>query len=148
METMALPEAMSLFLDHLRRAGHSPHTLRTYRTELSHLLACHDGPIGTVTIATVRAAVARRDGRSPASRARTMTALNNFLTWVVRHDLLVTNPMENLDRVRVMEPKPSGLEHGQIDTILAVISMTICATACLSDSSNCAEFPRFYAEME
>lgn len=121
METLPLPEAISLFLDDLRRAERSAHTLRAYRTELRHLLACHDGPIGTISIDTVRAALARRDGRSPASRARTMAALNSFLTWAVKQDFLAVNPVVKLERVDVPEPGPRGVARDQIDAILKVI---------------------------
>ena len=42
MEPLPLPETVALFLDDLRRAERSAHTVRAYRTELNHLLACHD----------------------------------------------------------------------------------------------------------
>ena len=121
METLPLAETVALFLDDLRHAERSAHTLRAYRTELNHLLACHDGPIGTVSIGTVRAALARRDGRSPASRARTMAALNSFLTWAVKHDFLAANPLVKLERVDVPEPGPRGVARDQIDAVLKVI---------------------------
>ena len=121
METLPLPDAITRFLDDLRRAERSPHTLRAYRTEPSHLLACHDGPVGTVVLAMVRAAVVRRDGRRPASRARTMAALNSFLTWAVKHDLLDANPYLKLDRVEVPEPKARGIPRVQIDAVLKTI---------------------------
>ncbi|MEI8165573.1 MAG: hypothetical protein WCG26_04310 [Chloroflexales bacterium] len=57
---MPLPEAITRFLDDLRRAERSPHTVRAYRTEQSHLCACYDGPVGTVALDTVRAAVAHK----------------------------------------------------------------------------------------
>jgi len=79
METLPLPEAISRFLSDLQRAECSPHTTRADWTELNHLVACHPGPVGTISIDVVRAALARRDGRSPASRARTVAALNSFL---------------------------------------------------------------------
>jgi integrase/recombinase XerD len=122
METLPLPEAIILFLDDLRRAERSPHTVRAYITELHHLTACHTGPVTTISIDTVRAALARRDGRSPASRARTMAALNSFLTWAVKHDLLDTNPLIKLDRVDVPEPKARGIPRDQINTVLEIIS--------------------------
>ena len=118
METLPLPEAVSRFLDDLRRADCSPHTTRAYRTELNHLIACHTGPVGTISIDTVRAALARRDGRSPASRARTMAALNSFLTWAVKQDLLDANPLIKLKRVKVPEPGPHGVARDQIDAVL------------------------------
>ncbi len=80
MELLSLPKAIAVFLDDLRRAERSAHTVRAYTTELRHLVACHDGPVATIAVDTLRAALARRDGRSPAgSRARTLAALNSFL---------------------------------------------------------------------
>ncbi|NNJ13631.1 tyrosine-type recombinase/integrase [Chloroflexales bacterium ZM16-3] len=121
MSSAELDTTIATFLSDLRRAGRAQHTLRAYTTELTHLSACHDGPVATITVDTVRMALARRDERSPASRARTAAALNSFLTWAVRHDLLVSNPLVKLDRVRVPEPTPRGVERDQIDAILAVI---------------------------
>lgn len=121
METLPLSEAISLFLDDLRRAERSSHTLRAYRTELSHLLACHEHAVGTISVDTVRAALARCDGRSPASRARTTATLNSFLTWAVKHDLLAANPMVKLERVQVPEPEPRGVKRELIDVVLKVI---------------------------
>ncbi|MEI8165556.1 MAG: tyrosine-type recombinase/integrase [Chloroflexales bacterium] len=121
MEMLLLPDAISRFLSDLQRAECSPHTTRAYRTELNHLIACHPGPVGAISVDVVRAALARRDGRSPASRARTMAALNSFLTWAVKHDLLDTNPLIKLDRVKVPEPGPRGVARNQIDAVLKVI---------------------------
>lgn len=121
METLPLPEAIARFLADLQRAACSPHTTRAYRTELSHLVAYHTGPVGAISVDVVRAALARRDGRSPASRARTMAALNSFLTWAVKHDLLDANPLIKLNRVKVPEPGPRGVARDQIDAVLKVI---------------------------
>ncbi len=121
MEPLPLPEAIARFLSDLQRTACSPHTTRAYRTELNHLVACHAGSVGAISVDVVRAALARRDGRSPASRARTMAALNSFLTWAVKHDLLDANPLITLDRVKVPEPGPRGVARNQIDAVLKVI---------------------------
>jgi integrase/recombinase XerD len=121
METLPLAEAITRFLHDLRRAERSAHTLRAYRTELQHLTAVHDGPLATLTLDGVRAALARRDECSPASRARTMAALNSFLTWAVKQDLLNANPLTKLERVKVPEPGPRGVPREQIDAVLNVI---------------------------
>jgi integrase/recombinase XerD len=124
METMQLPEAIALFLNDLRRSEHSLHTIRAYGTELRHLVACHDGSVMAITVHTLRTALAQRDGRSPASRARTEAALNSFLTWAVKHDLLAANPLVKLERVQVPEPMPRGVERARIDAVLAAIPRT------------------------
>ena len=121
MELKPVPEAIALFLNDLRQAERSPHTLRAYATELCHLSACHDGAVSTISVDTVRAALARREGRSPASRARTIAALNSFLLWAVRQELLEANPLVKLERVQVPEPKPRGVKREQIDAVLAQI---------------------------
>src|SRR5215213_6848687 len=119
MKLLSLPEAIAVFLDDLRRAERSAHTVRAYTTELRHLIACHDGLVATITVDTLRAALARRDGRSPASRARTLAALNRFLTWAVKHDLPEPNPPLQVDRVRGPGPAPRGLHRAHIDAVLA-----------------------------
>ena len=124
MDPLPLPEAITLFLADLRRAERSAHTVRAYTTELAHLSACHTGPVTTITIDTLRQALARRDERSPASRARTMAALNSFLTWAVKHDLLAANPLVKLDRVTVPEPNARGVKRDQIDAVLNAIPRT------------------------
>ena len=121
METLPLPEVNSRFLADLQRAECSPHTTRAYRTELNYLVACHTGPVGAISVDVVRAALDRRDGRSPASRARTMAALNSFLTWAVKHDLLDANPLVKLNRVKVPEPGLRGVARDQIDAVLKFI---------------------------
>ena len=121
METTSLPESIALFLNDLRQAERSPHTLRAYATELRHLSACHDGSVSTISVDTVRAALARREGRSPASRARTVAALNSFLIWAVRQERLEANPLVKLERVQVPEPKPRGVKREQIEAVLAQI---------------------------
>lgn len=121
METMPLAEAITHFLADLQRAECSPHTTRAYRTELNHLVACHTGSVATISVDVVRAALARRDGRSPASRARTMAALNSFLTWAVSNDLIDANPLSKLKRVKVPEPGPQGVPRTQIDAVLKTI---------------------------
>ncbi len=112
---------IATFLADLRRTGRSQHTLRAYATELAHLSACHAGVVATITVETLRRVLARRDACLPASRARTMAALNSFLTWAMKHDLLTTNPLMKLDRVTVPDPPPRGVKRDQIDAVLKVI---------------------------
>jgi integrase len=50
-----------------------------------------------------------------------MAALNSFLTWAVKHDLLDANPLITLNRVKVPEPGPRGVPRDQIDAVLNVI---------------------------
>lgn len=50
-----------------------------------------------------------------------MAALNSFLTWAVKHDLLDVNPLIKLNRVKVPEPGPRGVPRDQIDAVLKVI---------------------------
>lgn len=47
--------------------------------------------------------------------------LTRFLTWAYRHDLVVANPMEKIDRVKREPPLPRGVGRENIERILAVI---------------------------
>ena len=124
MSDADLPETITTFLTDLRRVGRSPLTVRAYTTELAHLTACHPGSVATISVETIRKVLDRRDGRSIASIARTMAALNSFCNWAVRQDLLAINPLTKFDRVRVPEPLPRGVSRTQIDSVLAAIPRT------------------------
>jgi site-specific recombinase XerD len=72
-------------------------------------------------MATVEQFLTTQTHLSPATQARQQAALNSFFTWAVRHDLLLTNPMIKIERVRLDDPAPRGLRREQIEAIFAVI---------------------------
>src|SRR5207248_3419834 len=57
----------------------------------------------------------------PATRARKQAAVARFLTWAEQQDLINSNPMRKIDRVKLDPPQPRGVERDQIERILEVI---------------------------
>ena len=88
MAQLPLPEAITRFLDDLRRAERSPHTVRAYRTELSHLrLPRRASRHGRCQYGARRRCTPRRE-KSCESRARTMVARTSFPSeapWTEAH---------------------------------------------------------------
>jgi site-specific recombinase XerD len=72
-------ELADAYLGALEHARRSARTLRAYRSELARLTAFHDGDVGELDVATLRALLATRASLSAASRARTHTAIGSFL---------------------------------------------------------------------
>ncbi len=112
---------VAIFLADLAHANHSPHTCRAYATDLAQLCAFHQGPIQTITADVLRAFFERHAHLRPATRARKQAAVARFLTWAEQQELLDSNPMRKIDRVKLDPPQPRGVERDQIERILKAI---------------------------
>ena len=109
------------FLTDLANAGASGHTLRTYRGDLAQFAAHHDGEIGDLDAATVRAYLAELAGLAPSTRKRKRAAVASFCRWAVRHDLLPANPMDKIDTIKVPRRLPRPAAAADVAQVLAVI---------------------------
>ena len=120
-EEQSLESLVSIFLADMAHANHSPQTCRAYATDLAQLCAFHQGPVQMITAEVLRAFFGRHGHLRPASRARKQAAVARFLTWAEQHDLLDSNPMRKIDRVKLDPPQPRGMERGKIERILEAI---------------------------
>jgi len=121
IEEQSLGSLVTLFLADLAHANHSPQTLRAYATDLAQLCVFHQGPVQTVTAEVLRTFFGTHVRLQPATRARKQAAVARFLTWAEQHDLLDSNPMRKIDRVKLDPPQPRGLERSKIEHILETI---------------------------
>jgi integrase/recombinase XerD len=96
------------FLTDLSNANKSGHTVRAYRGDLIAFAGHHDGEIGELTAAPIRAFLADIAGSSPATRKRKRAAVASFCRWAVRHDLLGINPMDRIDTITVPKARYVG----------------------------------------
>src|SRR5437763_9931503 len=126
MESMATEEQsleiqVATFLADLAHANHSPQTRRAYASDLAQLCAFHHGPLQTITAEVLRKFFKMHAHLRPATRARKQAAVARFLTWAEQQELLTTNPMRKIDRVKLDPPQPRGVERSQIERIFKAI---------------------------
>lgn len=109
------------FLTDLANAGASVHTLRAYRGDLLQFAAHHDGEIAGLSVVPVRAYLADIATLAPSTRKRKRAAVASFCRWAVRHDLLVANPMDKIDTVKVPKAMPRPAAAADVAKVLGVI---------------------------
>jgi integrase/recombinase XerD len=109
------------FLTDLANANKPRNTIRAYRGDLVAFAAHHDGEIGEVTAAPVRAFLTEIAGQSPSTRKRKRAAVASFCRWAVRHDLLGFSPMDRIDTVTVPKTLPRPAAADSIQAVLREI---------------------------
>lgn len=109
------------FLTDLANASASGHTLRAYRGDLAQFAAHHNGEIGDLDAAAVRAYLAEVAGLAPSTRKRKRAAVASFCRWAVRHDLLHANPMDKIDTIKVPKALPRPAAAADVARVLAVM---------------------------
>jgi site-specific recombinase XerD len=120
-EEQSLESLVTVFLADLAHSNHSPQTCRAYATNLAQFCAFHQGSVQTITAEILRNFFALHFHLLPATRARKQAAVARFLTWVEQQDLLDSNPMRKIDRVKLEPPQPRGIKRDQIECILKAI---------------------------
>src|SRR3989440_956165 len=118
MKEQPLEKLVAAFLTDLAHANRTPHTRYAYATDLAQLCAFYHGPVNALTAEVLRDFFRTHLHLSPATRARKQAAVARFLTWAHQHELLDSNPMLKIERVKLDPPQPRGLERDQIERIL------------------------------
>src|SRR6266487_4250743 len=121
LKEQPLDELVAAFLTNLAHANRSPHTRHAYATDLAQLCAFYPGPVQAITVEVLRNFFGMHLHLSPATRARKQAAVARFLTWAHQHELLDSNPMLKIERVKLDPPQPRGIERDQIERILKAI---------------------------
>ncbi len=103
--------SLQLFLDALRAAKKSVHTLDAYERDI-RLILIHVGSrldkdlqdigISELTVPVLRAAFGERaSGASPSTMSRTHSAWTKFFLFLRSEGLVTTNPVEEIERAKV-----------------------------------------------
>ena len=106
-EEQFLEPLVTTFLADLAHANHSPQTLRAYTSDLAQFCTFHQGPLRTITADVLRTFFGKHAHLRPATRARKQAAVARFLTWAEQQDLLDSNPMRKIDRVKLDSDRKS-----------------------------------------
>ena len=109
------------FLTDLANANKPRNTIRAYRGDLIAFAAHHDGEIGELTAAPVRAFLGEIAGQAPATRKRKRAAVASFCRWAVRHELLDASPMDRIDAIEVPRTLPRPAAAADVAAVLDAI---------------------------
>ncbi len=109
------------FLTDLANANKPRNTIRAYRGDLVAFAAHHDGEVGEITAAPVRAFLSEIAGQAPSTRKRKRAAVASFCRWAVRHDLLDASPMDRIDTVAVPKTLPRPAAADSVQAVLGQI---------------------------
>src|SRR6266567_2239982 len=109
------------FLTDLANANKPRNTIRAYRGDLIGFAAHHDGDIGGLTAAPVRAFLGEIAGQAPSTRKRKRAAVASFCKWAVRHELLDASPIGRIDAIEVPRTLPRPAAAADVAAVLDAI---------------------------
>jgi site-specific recombinase XerD len=95
--------------------------VRGYRGDLAAFTAHHTGEATQIDAGVLRDYFATLTHQAASTQARKQASLAAFLRWCHRHGLIETNPIALLDRVKVAQAPPRGVDPARVEKILAVI---------------------------
>ncbi len=111
----ALDAHIQAFLDHLG-SRRSPHTVRSYGSDLAQLSACLQGQFD-LSPSKLRLYL-RKHGTSPITRARKLSSLRTFVKYLKQAGLLDTDPTESLEAPIRRKTLPKALSQEQATELL------------------------------
>jgi integrase/recombinase XerD len=109
------------FLDELESSGKSKHTVINYRSDLTHFFSQIDSSLNEISSDTVKKYFHKLDGKSLSTKARRQASLQSFFWWCVKNDYLSSNPMDKVERIKLPESLPRGLDRKVIEKIFSTI---------------------------
>ena len=125
-----LAKSLKDWLDYLQHEKQvSKHTLRAYSTDLTHFITFLNGHIGKppclddvseVGICDFRAWMSRKamDGTGNASRARSLSGLKSFLSWLDKTGVLHNAAIMSVRSPKLPHKLPRPLQEGQAMNVL------------------------------
>ena len=119
--TPPLDRLLDDFLTDLENAGRSRHTIVNYRCDLRRFIQFAPEGLPALNPARLRLYFTSLAGKAAPTRARAQASANAFLTWCYKHDLILANPMQKLDRVKLPEYHPRPVEARLIRKLLDAI---------------------------
>lgn len=118
---------LDAFLDHLRLVRHaSEHTLTAYAADVADFLQFAEESGSAADQMLVRRYLARlqSDGKANTSMSRKLAALRSFFGYLVRHDLLESDPTEGIRSPRIPRKLPKVMPEETVAALLAAPDAT------------------------
>ena len=114
---VTLKNAVDQFLLDLKNANKSAHTIQAYHSDLRAFSQYSPDLVSDMTTQHLRDFFASQSRLKPATRARRQTSLASFFAWAYRHELIPSNPMQRIDRVKVEYALQRTPDREQIEAI-------------------------------
>lgn len=119
--TITLKNALDQFLLDLNNANKSAYTIQAYRSDLRAFFQYSPNLVSDITTQHLRDFFTSQSHLKPATRARRQTSLASFFAWAYRHELIPSNPMQPIDRVKVEYSLRRSPDREQIESIFKQI---------------------------
>ncbi|BCL82207.1 tyrosine recombinase XerD [Ktedonobacteria bacterium brp13] len=114
-------DAVEAFVASLRQRAVPLNTIKSYAHDL--LLFVQEMPtdLTTVTSEQIQAFLIKNEQHSAATRRRRYSSLCSFYRWLLRHEVIDTNPMDHLDSIEQVQREPRPLAPEAVTKILQAI---------------------------
>ncbi len=119
------PAQLDIYLERLQRERQlSPHTLRNYRSDLSHFIGYLDQQrlgLEDVSRLTSRAYLSglQAEGIAPGSLRRRGSTIKSFFKHLFADNVLASNPLKLAGTPRIPQRLPTFLTIGEVEALLA-----------------------------
>jgi len=122
----ALPitDAVETFVASLRQRAVPLNTIKSYTHDLRLFVQAVPADLATVTSEQIQAFLTSDERHSAATRRRRYSTLCTFYHWLLRNDVMDTNPMDHLDPIEQTQREPRPLSPEVVTTILQAIPTT------------------------
>lgn len=127
MSTLTPADIQQDWLDHLRRQGKSPHTVKAYRRGLQHFArwyaGTYDAPftpedVMPRDVRDWKAYQQAVEGAAPATVNQRLVTLSRFFHWARAQDLCRENPAEDVSHIRLDPQQPQALADADLRRLL------------------------------
>jgi len=116
-----LADAIETFVASLRQRSVPLNTIKSYAHDLQLFRRAMPDDLASVTPEQIQFFLTGEDHHSAATRRRRYSTLCTFYHWLVRYEVVTTNPMDRLDTIEQVEREPRPLAPEAVTKILQAI---------------------------
>jgi integrase/recombinase XerD len=122
-DQIAIPtlDATETFVTSLRQRSVPKNTIKSYAHDLHLFVQAVPADLTVVTPEHIQTFLASNEDHSAATRQRRYSTLCTFYHWLIRHEVLTTNPMDRLDPIEQIQREPRPLPPETVTKILQAI---------------------------
>ena len=114
-------DATETFVANLRQRSIPKNTIKSYAHDLHLFVQAVPADLAEVTSEHIQTFLTSNEDHSVATRQRRYSTLCTFYHWLIRHEVLTTNPMDRLDPIEQVQREPRPLLPETVTKILQAI---------------------------